>query len=485
TSLSRSLAVMSVIGYIIGLGDRHLDNILIDFECGEVIHIDYNVCFEKGKKLRVPETVPFRLTQNIETVLGVTGVEGVFRIACENVLRVLRENKEMLITLLEAFVYDPLVDWHQDVSEDREKQIMEIEENIGLLISRIAELRIPLENNQGHISNLLSEFLTVFKHICEHYMNLYNQQAELSEQPSQSHQIEIREPAFIHSQIELESLKSALSQRANECALWHAQHEKTIQSIQGPTLQIIYNEIFSSSSQIGASIFTPFLQILATNEFMLQRCSKIEQEFMSWMNERNAAFKNCLERLQFYRTLVVPLVPVLMMQDYYSKWPQLLISLLESSFSSQDFQALYQNSRLPIVSGNALNHIRDDLKISYTNAVQESVSLVEALALVTDKTAISESTLHTMLNNMLNEENSTSLDSRLSCLASVLSSLLELHQFFKESNDTSDVFSHVGFGVNFQTVVKETLSNETLDKSSFLTYLIILLSIYHHIQIIK
>ncbi|CAG8582777.1 10118_t:CDS:2, partial [Dentiscutata heterogama] len=483
-SLSRSLAVMSVIGYIIGLGDRHLDNILIDFECGEVIHIDYNVCFEKGKKLRVPETIPFRLTQNIETVLGVTGVEGVFRIACENVLRVLRENKEILITLLEAFVYDPLVDWHQDMSEGREKQIMEIEENLGLLISRIAELRVPLENNQGHLSNLLSEFLTVFMRICEHYMNLYNQQVELSEQPSQSHKIDMRESAFIHSQIELEGLKSALSQRANECALWHAQHEKTIQSIQGPTLQIIYNEIFSSSSQIGVSIFTPFLQVLTTNEFILQRCSKIEQEFLSWMNERNVAFKNCLERLQFYRTLVVPLVPVLMMQDYYSKWPQLLVSLLESSFSSQDFQALYQKSSLPIVSGNALNHIRDDLKISYTNAVQESVSLAEALTLATDKMAMNESTLHSMLNNIFNEQNSTSLNSHLLYLASVLSSLSELHQFIKESNDMSDVFNHVGFSANFQTVIKETLSNETLDKSSFLTHVIILLSIYHHVQMI-
>ncbi len=26
----------------------------------EVVHIDFNVCFEKGAKLRVPETVPFR-----------------------------------------------------------------------------------------------------------------------------------------------------------------------------------------------------------------------------------------------------------------------------------------------------------------------------------------------------------------------------------------------------------------------------------------
>ena len=33
------------------------------------------MCFEKGKNLRVPERVPFRMTQNIETALGVTGVE--------------------------------------------------------------------------------------------------------------------------------------------------------------------------------------------------------------------------------------------------------------------------------------------------------------------------------------------------------------------------------------------------------------------------
>ncbi|KAK2173302.1 hypothetical protein NP493_886g00007 [Ridgeia piscesae] len=40
-----------------------------------VVHIDYNVCFEKGKGLRVPEKVPFRMTQNIEMAFGVTGVE--------------------------------------------------------------------------------------------------------------------------------------------------------------------------------------------------------------------------------------------------------------------------------------------------------------------------------------------------------------------------------------------------------------------------
>ena len=45
----------------------------------------YNDLSFQGKSLRVPEKVPFRMTQNIETALGVTGVEGVFRLSCEQV----------------------------------------------------------------------------------------------------------------------------------------------------------------------------------------------------------------------------------------------------------------------------------------------------------------------------------------------------------------------------------------------------------------
>lgn len=67
---ARSTAVMSIIGYVIGLGDRHLDNVLVNLNTGEVAHIDYNICFEKGQNLRVPERVPFRLTQNLQHALG-------------------------------------------------------------------------------------------------------------------------------------------------------------------------------------------------------------------------------------------------------------------------------------------------------------------------------------------------------------------------------------------------------------------------------
>ena len=33
------------------------------------------MCFEKGRSLRIPEKVPFRLTSNLEKALGLTGVE--------------------------------------------------------------------------------------------------------------------------------------------------------------------------------------------------------------------------------------------------------------------------------------------------------------------------------------------------------------------------------------------------------------------------
>ena len=59
---------MSIVGYILGLGDRHLDNILVDFSSGDVVHIDYNVCFDKGLRLKIPEIVPFRLTHTIEVM---------------------------------------------------------------------------------------------------------------------------------------------------------------------------------------------------------------------------------------------------------------------------------------------------------------------------------------------------------------------------------------------------------------------------------
>ncbi|MPC33003.1 Serine-protein kinase ATM [Portunus trituberculatus] len=60
---TKSVATTSIIGYIVGLGDRHPENILLDKTTAELIHIDLGIAFELGKILPTPETVPFRMTQ--------------------------------------------------------------------------------------------------------------------------------------------------------------------------------------------------------------------------------------------------------------------------------------------------------------------------------------------------------------------------------------------------------------------------------------
>ena len=72
-AFTRSNAVMSMIGMAVGLGDRHLENILVDSTTGSVMHVDFGCLFDHGLNLETPERVPFRLTQNILHTMGPCG----------------------------------------------------------------------------------------------------------------------------------------------------------------------------------------------------------------------------------------------------------------------------------------------------------------------------------------------------------------------------------------------------------------------------
>jgi phosphatidylinositol kinase/protein kinase (PI-3 family) len=114
---TQSQALWCIVGYIIGLGDRHPDNILIDEETGEVVHVDFDCIFSRGMSLQIPELVPFRLTKICVSGMGATGVEGRFRHQCESVLKLLRNKKKTLLAVLHSFIADPLIDWQGSTSD--------------------------------------------------------------------------------------------------------------------------------------------------------------------------------------------------------------------------------------------------------------------------------------------------------------------------------------------------------------------------------
>ncbi|KAA8546139.1 hypothetical protein F0562_020967 [Nyssa sinensis] len=108
---AHTTAVWSMVGHIVGLGDRHGENILFDSTTGDCVHVDFSCLFDKGLQLEKPELVPFRLTQNMIDGLGITGYEGIFLRVCEITLSVLRAHRETLMSVLETFIHDPLVEW--------------------------------------------------------------------------------------------------------------------------------------------------------------------------------------------------------------------------------------------------------------------------------------------------------------------------------------------------------------------------------------
>ncbi|RMX47129.1 hypothetical protein pdam_00018677 [Pocillopora damicornis] len=139
----RTSAVMCMVGHILGLGDRHGENILFDATSGACVHVDFNCLFKKGETFDCPERVPFRLTHNIVNAMGPLGYEGVFRRSCEVTLRLLRNQCDSLLTVLRTFIYDPLVEWQRTKGRELLSEASKNKETgEGLKILKDVERRI-------------------------------------------------------------------------------------------------------------------------------------------------------------------------------------------------------------------------------------------------------------------------------------------------------------------------------------------------------
>ena len=148
-TFTRSCALWSMVGSVVGLGDRHAENLLVDETNGEFVHVDFDCLFDKGLTLHQPEVVPFRLTPHIVDAMGCTGYEGVFRRSCEVSLHVLRQNKDLLMSVLDSFLHDPLVYWDRKKSKSRHKakeKMHNIEERLRGIFNRD---RVMCETPEG------------------------------------------------------------------------------------------------------------------------------------------------------------------------------------------------------------------------------------------------------------------------------------------------------------------------------------------------
>ena len=122
SQLITSMAVSSICSYVIGIGDRHLDNFLLDLTTGAFVLIDFGHAFGSATQiLGVPELMPFRLTPQFVNCLKPWNEHGVLKHTMRFTLEALQAARHHLLTVLDVFVKEPLENWSSDMNRlDRE-----------------------------------------------------------------------------------------------------------------------------------------------------------------------------------------------------------------------------------------------------------------------------------------------------------------------------------------------------------------------------
>ncbi|GMH39239.1 hypothetical protein BSKO_07137 [Bryopsis sp. KO-2023] len=246
---SQSTAVMSIIGFMLGLGDRHLDNVLIDKFTAEVVHIDYDVCFDKGASFRIPEIVPFRMSQIMQVALGIGGLKGSFYRACADVLRVMRENKDGLWMLLESVLNDPTVDWAADRHERAARKGMDLAVNLQLFESRCEEVHGSIQLPRQR----LLPALEATSNACRNAAELHNYMGDLLERMQTARQKTEEAKAVLSSAAsddqeligraktaqerhdkylgDLHAIQESVQQVLSHCHQWTFRHSRVLENL--------------------------------------------------------------------------------------------------------------------------------------------------------------------------------------------------------------------------------------------------------------
>ena len=117
-----SLAASSICGYVAGVGDRHLENILLDTSSGELVHIDFGYAFgTAASALPIPELVPFRATPVLIDTLKPLDAKTWLETDMTRTMKALHDGATLLKGVMDIFLREPLIDWEREELCTRKK----------------------------------------------------------------------------------------------------------------------------------------------------------------------------------------------------------------------------------------------------------------------------------------------------------------------------------------------------------------------------
>ncbi|XGW21147.1 hypothetical protein V3C99_004249 [Haemonchus contortus] len=118
----RSLAQWSIVTYVVGLGDRHLSNVLFEMDTCKLVHIDLGMILEYSKRtLPIPERVPFRLTRDLLDPILIEGTDGQLLEGAVCTMRLLRESKHVILGLASVLLRETISNFEEVESSQGER----------------------------------------------------------------------------------------------------------------------------------------------------------------------------------------------------------------------------------------------------------------------------------------------------------------------------------------------------------------------------
>ncbi|KAL0019463.1 hypothetical protein WJX77_007420 [Trebouxia sp. C0004] len=364
-----STAAMSMVGHLLGLGDRHLDNILLDKHTGRVVHIDYNIVFDKGQQLRVPEIVPFRLTHTLQAALGATGVEGAFRRGCEHVMRVARRNSTSLSSLLQSVLLDPLVTWSPDRDQAGTKKDADAAVALNLFHARSTEQKASCSEALSALAAALpgaAAALQAYAAVhtvadqtastarAAHREVLEAQEAQAAAASStEAVTIRLQQAQASIPQLvkELHANRQLLQRHLRECQGWADRHQYTVKALrdQVPAELMYPNSHWAADqapvqlglvSSLGASSIPSIVQAalqcsqrqITLPPMLLQQAHSIDQQATQLLAQRGQGILAGLAGLQAYSAaLRQVLTPDYSDSSHHSQWARAVDSATASN----------------------------------------------------------------------------------------------------------------------------------------------------------
>ncbi|KAK9892622.1 hypothetical protein WA026_021000 [Henosepilachna vigintioctopunctata] len=266
-------------------------------------------------------------------------VLGIFRLACENVLKTMRKGKETLLTLLEAFVYDPLIDWTvggevlagstfgnipsvNNIKQSRKD--LEKEVTISMFNVRCTEMKIEWNGNKNDILKEIAVILDKLQRWLETDLliseqedalqDLHQQMALVKEAEAHGtnkhplYTLPARFDAYRNARDALRSAECDLRRLAADCETHLLTYGDCTSALDGQEPLNWLTELraaFAEDSSGAIDVFDLVKEFLhnAGKDDVVTRCEESETEVSQLTQHHHASIQKCLQLLQEYKTL--------------------------------------------------------------------------------------------------------------------------------------------------------------------------------------